>query len=195
MPEGDLETVIVRLAGLELTISARRLPSTAGTSIGVSSSPLQEGAAVFFDPHSISQELENRAIQASTAGALAELPLPFLSGYISRLRGADPNWTPQARIGRAFRAGVVARRQLDGLVQEGQSLGVPFRNSVYVVLRDRDHSISFWTSSYTVYANAVLERGRDRFSDESISHAFPTQTEAEVYCAGARTRWPAERRA
>lgn len=193
MSDSEVETVTVLIAGLELTISARRLTASGPTSVEVTSVPSAEGAAASANPHSISENLEDQSIRARTAGALANLPLSFLSGYRTRLRGTDPVWTAQARIGRAFRAGVIARRQLAGNIQEGQSQGIPFRNAIYVVLRDRDQNGAFWTSSYQVYARAVFLEGIDVFGSNSISHAFPSQAEAEVYCVAARTQWPPER--
>ena len=194
MQDPEIETVVVQLANLELTITARVLPSTGTRSIEVAPSS-SERAATFEDPHRISERLENQAIAATSATACAALPLRFLSHLTSRLRGSGEEWNPQARLGRAFRAEVVSRRQLDGLIQEGQSPSIPHRNSVYVVLRDQHHGVAFWTSSYSVYGSAVFEEGGRHFSNRSISHAFASQAEAEAYCAGARTRWPAERRA
>lgn len=194
MVEQELETVIVRIANLELTITARALPEHRA-SVSVAPAASSRGsAATFFDPFSISEQLEDQAISAATTRELSALPLHFLSGHTSRLRGSDQHWTPTARAGRAFRAGVVARRQLDGIVQEGQSLGTPFRNSIYVVLRDRDSSSAFWTPNYPVYARAVLEtNNRNNFARGTISHAFASRAEAEIYCVGARVQWPQER--
>ena len=69
------------------------------------------------------------------------------------------------------------------------------RNSIYIVLRDREHGAAFWTCSYAVYARAVFEpETGTRFASGTISHAFASQAEAEAYCAGARAQWPQERR-
>lgn len=179
MSDSDIESVIVRLHNLELTITARVIPGTGGTTVGASVASTV-GAATFHDPFAVSEQLEEQAIAARDTRALEALPLPF--------------WTPRARIARAFRAGVVARRQLDGQIQCGVSLNTPFRNSVYVVLRDRDSGASFWTASYPLSARSVLDPAdQSEFSRGTVSHAFASQAEAEAYCAGTRTRWPQER--
>ena len=195
MQDPDVETVVVQLANLELTITARVLPSASSRAVEVTTTTARESAAIFEDPYRVPERLESQSISATRAPACAALSLGFLSHLTARLRGSDEEWNPAARIGRAFRAGVIARRQLDGQIQEGQSPGIPFRNSVYVVLRDQHHGVAFWTSSYPVYGRAVFAEDGRTFSNRTVSHAFASQAEAEAYCAGARTRWPDERRA
>lgn len=203
-PDSELETVVVRLANLELTITARVLPTGEASSISVGSSsghvaPSGFGPAEFEDPHRFSSQLEEQAISALTPAACAAVTssLSFLASFTNRLRGTggDQGWGPAARIGRAFRAGVIARRQLDGLWQAGVSPAIPQRNCYYICPRGRDHDCAFWTSSYGVYFGAVrsLSEPND-FDPRSISHSFPSRAEAEAYAAGARVRWPAERR-
>ena len=197
MQDPELESVTFRIANLELTVTARVLPNPTASDrrVTVSASSTPEGGVVFSDPYCISERLENQAIAASNAAACANLSLRSLSHLTSRLRGSDSEWSPAARTGRAFRAGVIARRQLDGLIQEGVSPGIPFRNSIYIVLRDREHGAAFWTCSYAVYARAVFEpETGTRFASGTISHAFASQAEAEAYCAGALAQWPQERR-
>ena len=76
----------------------------------------------------VTSELEQAAIAAVTPAALAGLNLGFLDQYRHRLRGSDSTWTGAARIGRAFRAGVVARLRLLGEYRDETTPGVPFRN-------------------------------------------------------------------
>lgn len=185
---GDLvEEVTVRLAGLELTISARRLPGGAPEIRAEPSSVthLEE----FEDPYHISAELENQIIRATTAEQLSRASLPFLTYLIGRLRARDPVWTPTARVHRAFRAGVLARRRLDGLFAEEDSLGVPFRNTHYICLRSANNREGFWTTSYQLYIDRVGTRDGGLHST-SISQALPSEVEAQAFLVGARRPWP-----
>ncbi len=188
----DIESVTVQLAGLEITVSARRLEPvdtsqpTADTSVG----PTPE---VTSDPYNISTQLEEEIIAAREPAALAAIPLPFLTYLEPRLTGRDSNWTARARLARAFRAGVIARRHLNGEFQEGTSPGIPYRNSVYIALREPGNNVAgFWTTSYSTYVRRAGRNhsGNGTFHPDCISHAFPSSTEGEAYLVGARRRWP-----
>ena len=190
--DSSVESVTVQLAGLELTISARRLTSADP------SQPAEEPSVgptpeVTSDPYNISTELEEEIIAARDAAALAAVLLPFLTFLEARLTGRHPVWTARARLARAFRAGVIARRHLNGEFQEGTSLGIPYRNSVYIALREPGNNIAgFWTSSYSTYVRRAGRNnpGNGNFHPDSISHAFPSAAEGEAYLLGARRRWP-----
>ena len=140
-----------------------------------------------------SAELEAAAFAARTPADLLALDLTFLDHLVPRLRGADPVWTPRARIARAFHCGVVAGRRLGGEIVEGTSPGLPFRNSFYVCLRGPGNTAGFWTADFGKYINRVGS-GRNSFHPDSVSHAFPSRAEGEAYLAGARVQWPAEAR-
>eukprot|EP00438_Fugacium_kawagutii_P007581 Skav204925 [mRNA] locus=scaffold526:124833:125429:+ [translate_table: standard] len=196
MLDSEVESVTVRLANLELTITARPVsPSTepaSSTSVSVSAASV-ESTTEPVPFYNIGEGLEDRIIGATTPEQFESLRLLFLGIFTSRLRSAGA-WTPQARIARAYRAGIVARRQLGGQYQGGVSPGTPFRNTVYVVLRAGATGDSFWTSSYAVYLAAVCVEVRNhRFHPDSVSHAFASQAEAAAYLAGAHRQWPAER--
>lgn len=118
--------------------------------------------------------LEDRAIRAATIGDLVQLPLPFLDHLLPRLRGHHPEWSPAARIARAFRAGVAARRRLDGIFCEASSLS--FRNCYYVCLRAARGEPGFWTSDYAAY----LSRRRGPTACAQIP----------AFLVGARKGWP-----
>ncbi len=196
----DVESVTVRLAGLDITLTARRVGTTA--SAGVSAEV--EGAETepthspwvdpgVDDPFQISVELEQEAISASGPAALAALNLPFLAYLVPRLRSTTSAWTPVARLHRAFRAGVIAHRRLNGEVLDESSEGVPLRNTFYICLRTAGNcTIGFWTAGYAIYWSRVRSNVTDEFHPDSISHAFPSRAEAEAYLRGARRRWPPE---
>lgn len=190
--DSSVESITIQLAGLELTVSARRLDSGE-----VAQAAVQEGTAptpeVLVDPYNISAELEDSVIAVREAAALATLALPFLTFLEARLRGSHEVWTPRARLARAFRAGVIARRHLNGEYQTGTSPGIPFRNSLYITLREAGNDTTgFWTTSYSAYARRVgrLNPTNGTFHPDSVSHAFPSSAEGEAYLLGARRRWP-----
>lgn len=137
MPD-EVESVTIRLASLELTISVRRLDSVPSSSLGfevvstvpesVTSSVLPtapEEPVLIFD---FEAGIEDRVIATQTARTLEQLPLPFLAYLVVKLRSGVEGWSPKARIARAFRAGVIAGRRLNGIVPREQPLnssGIP----------------------------------------------------------------------
>lgn len=192
---GEVEEITVLLAGLEITISARpaRSPSQPVSSTPVVSTTTgTNGTAddqfvLGYDP--VSQALLNQALDTTGANHLARLPLRFLDYLVPRLRSANLEWTGAARVGRAFRAGILARLRLQGEISELGSEGIPFRNTLYVVLRAPGHYGGFWTPDYLAYTQAVLN-GDNEFHRDSVSHGFPTRSEAEAYLVGAGRPWP-----
>lgn len=197
----EIEQVTVLLAGLEITLTARRVGASGAGAVQLTSSSTSSGYSVapgaslrpstedYFDPHNISQALEERALQASEPSALSNLDLPFLDSLVRNLRGTDNAWTARARLGRAFRAGIAARRRLDGEFCDIASPGIPFRNSYYIVLRGPGNSPGFWTQNYVTYIGRVGDSNRGLHPD-SISHGFASQAEAEAFLVGSRRRWP-----
>lgn len=143
--ESQLESVTVRIANLELTITARPIQPATTESSEPASGPAASEAAYQFHP--TTRAFEDRVIAARTAALCAALPLDFLGPIASRLRGAG-EWTPAARVGRAYRAGVIARRQLGGTYQSGQSPAIAQQDTIYIVLRARSDGPAFWTSRY-----------------------------------------------
>lgn len=115
---------------------------------------------------------------------------------MDRLRGTDRIWTARARLARAFRAGLLAQRWLQGEPRGEISAAIPFGNLYYIVLRGKDSGPAFWTRNYSVYHQAVFQhiRGQEAFSPESVSHAFPSQAECTAYLSGSGASWPVERR-
>ena len=191
-----VEEATIRLADLEITISVRRAPQSSQSSgyPQVQASPVQlipPSPADYFETYPISYSQEERALRARTA-AECSLVLPdCLRHLIPRLRSSDEQWTAEARLGRAFRAGVVARRRLGGEDCDLTSPSVPFKNGCYICLRGPGNSVGFWTSSY--HWNIQEGRSGTGLNPASIFHAFASHTEAAAYLAGARRPWPEKR--
>ena len=128
---------------------------------------------------------------ARSPRALGDLFPPFLAHLRDHplLGTALPEWSAEARLVRALRAGVSARRVLDEeFDKQARSLKLPVSSSIYLVLRCSRYPTGFYTWSYAAYIESVstdsgLELG-------SISHGFPTLAEAESFVRGARLQWP-----
>ena len=202
-PSDPIESLIVHLGQLELTITVRHrdrntrdpLPSL---SLGSSSQPSTRSySGASWEPVStapgFAPGLTHQALQAETAAELAALDLSHLGSARSHLTAQDSVWVPAARLGRAFKAGVVARARLDSEYRTESSPAIPFKNSYYVVLRSRENGPGFWTNSYSSYISRVgnPRTGRD-FESTTISHAFPSFAECAAYVSGAQVSWPPE---
>ena len=94
-----------------------------------------------------------------------------------------------AWLGRALRAGVIARRRLEGLGGFPPSPSVPFSNTIYLVLRGAPGFGPCFTTSAARYFSVVgVPSGG--FHWDSVSHAFATRADAEAFLIGAETTWP-----
>lgn len=192
----EVEEITVLIAGLELTLTARPAGASSanrGTVISIASPAAGTGAGgdrtfvLGFDP--VNQSLIDRATAATGSIALAQLPLGFLDYLLPKFRSLHSEWTAQARVGRAFKAGVIARLRLDGQLSGESSEGVPFRSTWYIALRAPGFPQGFWTQDYTRYIALVADTRRG-FYPEGVSHGFPTQAECEAYLVGAGQPWP-----
>lgn len=200
MQEGDqteVQELTFQFSNLQINIRVSVTPTSGVTASGsgdpvVTSSVTHRGPQdeEYHEHFPFTEELEEQTLAAATPGQLAELPLVFLRGLESRLRGGDPSWTSRARLARAFRAGLAARLRLDGITCPVASPSIPFRNSYYIILRSPDLPRGGWTSDYGRFI-ARTGRSYDRdFSSTCVCHAFATRTEVEAYLVGSRRVWP-----
>ena len=196
--EDPVETVRVVLAGLELTITARRVQGAGSGSASsasfeiVASEAVQEESSAIDPADGFSLDwIERQAFATTTAQQCADFArlLPFLDPLVAKLSASSGEWTPAARIGRAYRAGVLSGLRLSGRTSELDSLSVPFRNLYYVVLRGIPGVEPCWTSHYHIYLRKVGRPG-EKFHDQSVSQALPSHAEASAYLAGAGRSWP-----
>ncbi len=103
----------------------------------------------------------------------------------ARLSGGDI--TGEDRIRRAWRAGQWAKAVLDRRVGSPNRTGqISIRPRVYVVLQAPGLSSPVAVNSSAEYFRIV---GRLHNSD-TLSHSFPSETEAKVYCLGAGVPLP-----
>ena len=152
--------------------------------------------ALAWAPVELPAEFVFQFLQSTAAGELADLLPSFLAHFCDRsdLEPFDSIWTPRARIGRAFRAGISAHLVLQGLFdKQAQTPGfsVRVRNRVYVVARCRQFPGGFYTKEYRIYHDQLVVGGS--LEEGSVSHAFPSLTEAEVFLRACHfSRWPPE---
>ena len=181
----DLDEVVLRLGGLEITV--RR----AGAERAVD----QEFELVeALEERSIGPQLstEEEIERAYTPVELTALTLPGLVTLSRQLHSTDGSWTGAARVARAYRAGVSARKKVDRVCDYVvSSPPLPhLRNTYYIVLTCPRHPAGFWTSRSKTYSAGVRSPDGSSFDRLSVSHAFPSRAEVEAYLLGARQEWP-----
>ena len=145
----EVGELVLRFGELEIGINVRRASSPTGASstwelVSAADSSTGTGASLAALPH-VSSNLVAQSLAASSAADFAALPLGFLDHLVSKLRGTDSAWVPQARVGRAFKAGVVASLRLEGECSE-----------VYIILRAPGLEQGGWTPNYSTYLRGHL---------------------------------------
>ena len=196
--EGQVRELTFQFEQLEISVrvSVRPRSSTTGEASAEPSEVVVEASSAagpessIYDPYSISIELEDQVLAASTSTELGALNLPFLTHLERQLRGGHPQWTPRSRLARAFRAGVAAYRRLNGILAEESSLATPYRNSIYLILRSPSLPSGGWTADYSIFISNCGGSGQQAFHGITVCHAFATRAEAEAYLVGSRRRWP-----
>ena len=209
----ELDSVINQLQALrlELTTSGGAAPSDSGESRGsFELLELPESAVAESSdppaPQAISRvprapcDWELALIGARSVGEFEALDLQPLVFVVSgKLRVAGPgNWTPLLRVARAFRSGILARRQLAGSITledrvQIESLAPLYlRDTIFVILRCSDFPDGLWTTNSRTYLNAIKDfRGKGESSDRlAVYRAFASQCEAAAYLRGAERSWP-----
>lgn len=132
---------------------------------------------------------EARLLAAESLEALRAVDCTPLRVYALQLRATVGEWTPTLRIARAYRAGLLARDLLRGESVSGPALQLGIQNRIYVVLRGAPGQSAGWTEDLSRYRQAV-GGSANSFQRDSISHAFPSRVEAEVYALAAQVAWP-----
>lgn len=135
-------------------------------------------------------EWETLLLDARTPADFERLDLSPVTGLLGKLRSTAGGWTPLARLGRALRAGVIARSKLAGL-PGGYQTGpdIPLENRFYIILRGHSGRPAGWTEHYGTFLAAV-QGPHSRFHPDVVCHSFASKTEAEAYCIGAGSSWP-----
>jgi hypothetical protein len=186
----DLDALTFAFRDLEVTVRPRRAPkAAAGPVERADSFELVEAA-----PDPPEQTQDDALVAANTAALLDQFDLPELRPLARRLRTGHPEWTANARIHRAYRAGILARRRLEGeRLHFETSLEPPARVQYYVVLRGPGDGPPFWTSRARTFFEGVRGRRGERFDPAVICQGLPSVTETDAFLLGAQAGWPAER--
>lgn len=197
MHPGDSEVRELTLAfsefSLHISVTLTRTSATgSGVSLTASASEEVTPAATASEsgPGGLSLAEIEGVIGEAAPDQLAQIRSPRLTGLALRLRSSHPIWTPAARIGRAFRAGLIAARHLEGQFCDQSSPGIPFQNQIYIVLRAPRYPEGCWTESYSAYREVVNGPTITGFAARSVSHSFPSHSEAEAFLFGAGRQWP-----
>ena len=193
----SLEEVTIRLGDLTIDIRVSRAASTGGEPVPFAQPELvvsgSQATQLAGSLPEVPSGVIASALAAQTSEQLSELPLGDLWKLANKLRGTDPSWTPHARIGRAFKAGAIAALRLEGQITGQTVPSIPYKNSIYVILRGPHLPQGGWTPDFKKYLRAVQPEfpgNRNDFHPDSASHAFATQAEAEAFLAGAGKQWP-----
>ena len=190
---GDLEVTVRRRQGADRRASSPEdegfeLVADVGSAEPDRSilAPVDSGAAT-AEP-----DLEARILQASTAAQLGEFDIAALRPLVRRLRSANVEWTAQARIVRAFRAGLAAKNKLAGRwgVSAPPSPEVPYAVRYYVVLRGRRGSAPFWTYNRQRFFEKVGASDGRGIAYGVVCQGLPSQAEADAFLLGAEQPWP-----
>ncbi len=114
-------------------------------------------------------------------------PVPdFCVRLCANLSGGYPGGSGKTRAERAWEAGFWARCSLEGRIRRPRpSWPLDLRNQFYVVLKAEGFPCPLVCNKAADY-RAILQD----FEGESISHGFPSQAEARVYCQAAGVAYP-----
>ena len=200
--------LVLRFGELEISVRNRagtHQASSAGGGSGAGSPPFARATShqsaeesPFAGPRaSTTPVVERRAalerdlLVARTPEDFLALDLQVVEHLVPRLRASPGNgWSPLARLGRAYRAGIIARSNLQDEPVWLNSPPVPLRNTIYIVLRGKPGQRPGWTNEYGDYYRAVSGGETSKFHPDSVSHAFATRAEVEAYLLGAEAEWP-----
>ena len=186
----ELERVTLRLAGLTIDISRDAASSSSLGSFEVvdlpgartkKTGPIEGSEAAPATPVS----LTDRLVNCTTA---AELGSVDIGAFAEQARGlsATAEWTARGRAARALLAGVHAAKKLSGeIAAVPRTLPLSLSNRFYVCFRCSKFPEGFVTESFKVYkASCFNSRGTGPEAG-SVSHGFPSKTEALLFCQGA----------
>lgn len=172
--------------------SRATVPAVVGssaTSEAASWSVVELAEASSFAPWS--WEWESALLAASSPEEVLAVDLSVIDHLSNRLRTTSAGWSPRARLGRAFRAGLIARQVLDKHYVKPANLGGPtLPCRFYIILRAASGRLSGWTDDYIQYRDQVITKDGG-FAAGTVSQAFASRAEAEAYLLGAREPWPA----
>ena len=192
--QDDVAEITIRLRGLVVTVvgSPRQAAhfveevSRAGGSSARSSSPGQRSVGSYTVVGSSPRASRSSATETRQEIESSFRPCPDSALYSARALGG-PVEDARGRIRRAWLAGCWARATLDGRCPSpNRTPPLQLRSRIYVVLRAPSISSPACFSSSRSYWNCV----GDLRNSDSVSHSFPSETEARIYCSAAGETFP-----
>ena len=92
----------------------------------------------------------------------------------------------EARVQRAWEAGLWAAAVLSGRIPKPRPTPkISLRPAVYIVLRGPNVTLPVRVATAAEYYRIL-----PRFTDDSLSHSFPSIVEAKIYCLAAGVEFP-----
>ena len=201
-----MDRLVLQFSGLRITIEQRgasasaREPSPADSFVLVEgeaatgsqteTGPLARGSSA--SPAEAGASSDEAFLDATTLVDLSALELGPLSRFTRGLASVG-EWSPAARVARAYRAGISARAVLEGRSDyQASSLPVPTRNRIYVVLRCRAEPQGFVTDNFRTFLDRVPKDKVGRLEKFAVCHAFASRSEASAFVEASGKQWPQE---
>ena len=206
----SIADLVIQFGGLRISVSSNEAPGPAASSAAPSS---PAGSFVLVEaptdsPQALTGPLAGEATEpsgdptgtsasedflaATTAEELGALRLGPLD-HLARGLKAVGDWTAEARIARAYRAGLSAGalfRDEREWLHSSPALGA--RNRYYIVLQCVAVPAGFVTQSFATFQAHVQRDRHGRLEHNCICHGFPSRSETEAYLFGADLPWPRE---
>ncbi len=184
----DVVELTLRLRGLRIsiqgpaplaTVLAGRIPDLFDSpSARSANTEAAQTSVLSFAPSTAQTGLRAPESRAEVLASFGTIPTTVLD--LSRRLGGGLE-SPDFRVRRAWLAGCWARAVLQGRVQTpNRSEPISHRSRIYVVLRGGRGTLPACFSSSQAYWACV-----GRLSDETVTHAFPSETEARIYVEAA----------
>ena len=139
---------------------------------------------------SVTKDEQTRILAATTAQTLHNLCPIYIAIHESKIDSIG-DWTPRARLARAFRAGLSVRWQRrDRRCPLLDSASIETRRSpvCYVILKCRRYPGPVWTHTLKKYRE-VLQQPDRTLEPSSYSHSFLSTLEGQVYLEAAGYSW------
>ena len=139
---------------------------------------------------SVTKDEQTRILAATTAQTLHNLCPHFIATHESNIDSVG-DWTPRARLARAFRAGISVRWQRrDRRFSLVDSAIIETRRSpvCYVILKCNRYPGPVWTQTLKKYRE-VLQQPDRTLEPNAYSHSFLSTLEGQVYMEAAGYSW------
>lgn len=132
-----------------------------------------------------------RGSDASESYRLVETTLSRAPGYcidLCRALQGSPDEVAR-RVQRAWEAGLWSKATLEGQISKPRPTPkIPQRPTCYIVVRAPGVSSPCWFASAREFFRVV-----PRFTDDTITHAFPSVAEGKVFCAALGIAFPEQK--